>query len=189
MLNRFFRRLFFGKIKMANVMSEMGVMKLGSEKSKEQSFRDLVLLQKNVKRELAAQARLIKRFQVLAQTEDDMMPMLDLFDCPVALFKKGGVLHRINRTLMESTDLKEGDIPEGNISFLARITDENFAMLEAAEGVFYGKNALLGRLSSPLELFCKSWLYPVRSDYHSALFFPLPDGEGRIRYGAVMLMR
>lgn len=164
-------------------------MKLEGEEAKEQPLRELVLLQKHMEKALAAQGRFIKRFQALAQREGDIMPMLDLFDCPVAVFQKEGVLHRVNRTLRESTDLREGDVPEGSLSFLARITKENFAMLEAAEGIFYGRNALLGRLSFPLELFCKRCFYPVRGDYHSALFFPLPDGEGCIRYGAVMLMR
>ena len=90
---------------------------------------------------------------------------------------------------MENTDLREDDVLEGNINFLARITDEDFAMLEAAEGVFYGKNALLSGLTSPLNLFCKSWNCPVREDYQSVLFFPLPDGEGSVRHGAVMLMK
>ena len=45
------------------------------------------------------------------------------------------------------------------------------------------------RRSYPLELFCKSWRYPVSNDYRSALFFPLPDGDGDIRYGAVMLLK
>ncbi|MGI6175668.1 MAG: hypothetical protein ACOYJC_05835 [Christensenellales bacterium] len=164
-------------------------MKLSPQISKENSLTDLVMLQKNMKKGLAAQERLIRKFQLLAQSEEDMMPILNLFDCPIALFKKGGVLHRVNQTLMENTDLVNGDIPQRNISFLERITNENFAMLEAAEGVFYGKNALLSQLTSPLELFCKSWIYPVCEDYKSALFFPLPDGEGHIRYGAVMLVK
>ncbi|HHV09694.1 MAG TPA: hypothetical protein GXX75_05365 [Clostridiales bacterium] len=56
---------------------------------------------------------------------------------------------------MESTDLWEGEVFKESINFLGRITNENYTMLEAAEGVFYGKTALLSRLSHPLELFCK----------------------------------
>ena len=165
------------------------VIPLKQEKPREQLFAELAELQRNMEKKLAVKEQFIKQFQTLAQAEEDSGALLDLFPCPVALFKMGGYLHRANRALMENTDLQEDDISGGTLNFLARITNENFAMLEAAEGVFYGKTALLSRLSYPLELFCKSWNYPVRGNYRSALFFPLPDGDGNIRYGAVMLMK
>lgn len=159
------------------------------EKPREQLFAEFAALQRDMEKNLTAQEQFIKRFQFLNQTEEDLLPVINLFSCPVALFKKDGVLCSVNRTLMENTDLRESDIAEGRIRFLDRITNENFAMLEAAEGVFYGKTALLSRLSHPLELFCKSWSYPARDDYHSTLFFPLPEDEGYIRYGTVMLLK
>ncbi len=162
---------------------------LKQEKSREQLFAELAGLQKNMEKKLAVKEQFIKRFQTLVQTEEDPLTLLNLFSCPVAIFKIGGYLHRTNHALMENTDLQEDDVSGGTINFLARVTNENFAMLEAAEGVFYGKTALLSRLSYPLELFCKSWSYTVRNDYRSALFFPLPDGGGDIRYGAVMLLK
>ncbi len=158
-------------------------------KPKERLFSELAALQKDMEKNLAVQEQFIKRVQALIQTEADPLPLLNFFPYPVALFKRGGILYRINNALMESTDLREGDVPDGNINFISRITNENFAMLEAAEGVFYGKTALLSRLSHPLELFCKSWSYTVCDDYRSALFFPLPDDGGDIRYGAVMLLK
>ena len=167
----------------------MGVVPLKREKSKEQLFSELAALQRDMEKNLTVQEQFIKGFQALAQTEAESLPLLNLFPYPAALFKRGGILYRINDTLLESTDLREGDVPDGNINFLSRITNENFAMLEAAEGVFYGKTALLSRLSHPLELFCKNWSYRVRDDCHSALFFPLPDENGNIQYGAVMLMK
>lgn len=162
---------------------------LKQEKTKEQLLAELAELQRDMEKNLTVQERFIKRFQALMQTGEDPLPLLNLFPCPVALFKRGGILHRVNNMLMESTDLQEGDVPDGNINFLGRITDENFTMLEAAEGVFYGKMALLSRLSRPLELFCKNWNYMVRDSCHSALFFPLPVGGRRIPYGVVMLLK
>ena len=162
---------------------------LRQEKPRERLFAELAELQRNMEKKLAVKEQFIKQFQTLAQTEEEPLSLLNLFPCPVAIFKIGGYLHRINHALMESTDLQEDDVSGGAINFLARVTNENFAMLEAAEGVFYGKTALLSRLSYPLDLFCKSWSYPVRDDYRSALFFPLPDGDGSIRYGAVMLLK
>ena len=162
---------------------------LKQEKSREQLFAELAELQRNMEKKLVVKEQFIKRFQLLAQAEEEPLALLNLFPCPVAIFKMGGYLYRTNQALMKSTDLQTADVLKGSISFLARVTNENFAMLEAAEGVFYGRIALLSRLSYPLELFCKSWRYPVRDDYRSALFFPLPDGDGDIRYGAVMLLK
>lgn len=159
------------------------------EKSKEQPFADLLSLQRNVKKELAAQTRFIKAFQLLAQEEEDLLSMINLFDCPVAVFERGGILHKANRSLMEQTDLQTEDIIARKINFLGRITNENFAMLEATDGVFYGKTALLSRLTAPLGLFCKHWSCSVSKDYHSTLFFPLPDREGQIPFGVVMLLK
>lgn len=65
------------------------------EKSKEQPFVDLLSLQRNVQKELAAQTRFIKEFQLLAQEEEDLLPMLNLFDCPVAVFERGGILQAL----------------------------------------------------------------------------------------------
>ena len=154
-----------------------------------QHFAELVSMQKDIENELVIQAKFIRQVQSLMQNESDHLSVTDQFPCPVAVFARGGVIHKANRTLIEKTDLSRDEIPTGKISFLDRITNENFALAEAVEGVFYGKTALLSRLSYPLELFCKSWSYQVPDDYHSALLFPLPDSEGRIPFGIVMLMK
>lgn len=154
-----------------------------------QNFAELVSMQKDIENDLVVQAEFIQRVQSLIQNEHDHLSVIDRFPCPVAVFARGGVIHKANRTLIEKTDLSRDEMPTGKISFLDRITNENFALAEAVEGVFYGKTALLSRLSYPLELFCKSWSYQVPDDYHSALLFPLPDSEGRIPFGIVMLMK
>ena len=159
------------------------------EGRREQISAELVALQRDMEKNLSVQEQFIKRFQHLIQTEEESICVINSVPCPVALFKNGGVLYRVNRTLMENTDLRESDLSERDISFLDRITSENFAILEAVEGVFYGKAALLSRLANPLSLFCKSWNYPTRNDYHSALIFPLSDDGGYMSLGAIMLMR
>lgn len=158
-------------------------------KSREQLFAELAELKVNMEKKLELQEQFIKRFQMLAQDEEDLLEIINLFSCPIAVFKRSGYLHRVNHALVENTDLDEAEISKGKVSFLGRITNENFALLEAAEGVFYGKTALLSRLSYPLELFCKNWSFPVCDDYHSALFFPLSDNKGCIYYGTIMLMK
>lgn len=154
-----------------------------------QHFTELVSMQKNIENELVVQAKFIKQIQSLMQNESDHLSVINHFPCPVAVFARGGLIHKANRTLLEKTDLSIDEMPTGKISFLDRITNENFALAEAVEGVFYGKTALLSRLSYPLELFCKRWSYEVLEDYHSALLFPLPDREGHIPFGIIMLMK
>lgn len=154
-----------------------------------QHFAELVSMQKDIENELVVQAKFIRQVQSLMQNERDHLSVIDQFPCPVAVFARGGVIYKANRTLIEKTDLRIDKMPTAKFSFLDRITNENFALAEAVEGVFYGKTALLSRLSYPLELFCKSWSYQVPDDYHSALLFPLPDSEGRIPFGIVMLMK
>lgn len=154
-----------------------------------QHFTELVSMQKDIENELVVQAKFIKQVQSLMENESDHLPVINHFPCPVAVFARGGVIHKANRKLLEKTDLSIAGMPAGNISFLDRITNEDFALAEAVAGVFYGKTALLSRLSYPLELFCKSWSYEVLDDCHSALLFPLPDRKGHIPFGIVMLMK
>lgn len=154
-----------------------------------QHFNTLISMQRDIENELVIQTRFIKQVQSLMQYEREHLPVINLFPCPAAVFTRGGVIHKANRTLIKKTDLKIDEIPTGKLSFLDRITNENFSLAEAVEGVFYSKTALLSHLSYPLELFCKSWIYQVPDDYHSALLFPLPDSEGRIPFGIIMLMK
>lgn len=154
-----------------------------------QHFAELVSIQKDIANELVVQAEFIKQVQSLMRNEHEHLSVIDCFPCPVAVFARGGVIHKANSTLIEKTYLSRDEIPTGKISFLDRITNENFAFAEVVEGVFYGKTALLSRLSYPLELFCKSWSYQGPDDYHSALLFPLPDSEGRIPFGIIMFMK
>lgn len=162
---------------------------LEQEKPRDQLLAELVALQKDAQENLGVQEQFIKCFQLLAQTEEEPLSVINLFSCPVALFKEEGILFRVNRALLEDTNLKESDISERNISFLDRITTDNFAMLGVAEGVFYGQTAYLSRLPNLLKLFCQGWYYPSRDDYHRALFFPLPNDEGEILHGAIMLLK
>lgn len=154
-----------------------------------QHFAELVSMQKDIEDKLVVQAKFIRQVQSLMQNERDHLSVIDHFPCSVAIFSRGGVICKANHILIEKTDISRNEIPTGKISFLDRITNENFALAEAVEGVFYGKTALLSRLSYPLELFCKSWSYQVPDDYHSALLFPLLDSEGCIPFGIVMLMK
>lgn len=162
---------------------------LKQEKSKEQLTADLTLLQKDMEKECAAQERFIRQCQRLVQAEGDLAALIGLLPCPAAVFEVSGALCAANGPLIEHTDLSIADIASGKINFLGRVTDENYAIQAAAEGVFYGKTALLSRLSYVLEMFCKGWSYTVSDHYHRALLFPLPDKAGRIPYGAIMLLR
>src|SRR5690554_1470452 len=115
-----------------------------------QHFAELISMQKDIEDKLVVQAKFIRQVQSLMQNESDHLSVIDQFPCPVAVFARGGVIHKANRTLIKKTDLSIAEMPTGKISFLDRITNENFALAEAVEGVFYGKTALLSRLSYPL---------------------------------------
>ncbi|MEL7622117.1 MAG: hypothetical protein AAGU12_00880 [Clostridiales bacterium] len=163
-------------------------MILRQEKSTQQLFDQLLSMERDVKKELAAQESFIKQFQALAQKDREDLPIIDYLSCPAAIFERGGVICKANRLLLARTDLPRTGIAGAKISFLNRITDENYSLMEAAESVFYGKAALLSRLSYLLTLFCRNWDYSVDENYHCALLFPLPDSEGRILRGVVMLL-
>lgn len=162
---------------------------LKNEKLRRQHFADLVLMQKDIEKELTEQDKFIKQFQLFAQAKDEVLPMINIFSCPIAIFERGGALINVNSALIENTDIKTENIYARKINFLDRVTNENYAILEAAEGVFYGKTALLSRLSYPLQLFCRSSGFLVSYEYHSALLFPLPDDKGLIPFGVIMLMK
>ena len=162
---------------------------LKSEESRRQHFADLVLMQKDIEKELTEQDKFIKQFQLFAQDKDEFLSMINIFSCPIAIFERGGALINVNSAMIENTDIKTKDIYSRKINFLDRITNENYAVLEAAEGVFYGKTALLSRLSYPLQLFCRSSVFSVSYEYHSVLLFPIPDDKGLIPSGVVMLMK
>ncbi len=159
------------------------------EKSRGQPFANLVLMQKDIEKELTEQDKFIKQFQLFAQDKDELLPMINIFSCPIAIFERGGTLINVNSSMIENTDIKPTDIYVKKINFLDRVTNENYSILEAAEGVFYGKTALLSRLSYPLQLFCRNSVFSVSYEYHIALLFPLPDDKGLIPLGAVMLMK
>lgn len=158
-------------------------------KLKEPLLAELDQMQKELKKTLRAYKSFIKQFQLLVENESMHMQVIEQFSCPVAIFKKGGVICIANRILFEETDLKADDIAEGRSNFLSRVTDENYSVLEAAEGVFYGRTALLSQLSYPLEMFCRSWSFDVSNNYQSALLFPLPDKEANISLGVIMLLK
>ena len=162
---------------------------LKREESRRQHFADLVLMQKDIEKELTEQDKFIKQFQLFAQDKDEFLSMINIFSCPIAIFERGGVLINVNSAMIENTDIKTEDIYGRKINFLDRVTNENYSILEAAEGVFYGKTALLSRLSYPLQLFCRSSVFSVSYEYHSVLLFPTPDDKGLIPSGVVMLMK
>lgn len=146
-------------------------------------------MQKDIEKELGTQERFISRFQSLVQSDNCLSRIIDQLHCPIAIFKRGGAVCLANCTLMREADLQVEEIFGMKINFLNRVTDENYSILDAAEGVFYGKTALLRTLSYPLELFCRNDRFEVSDDYHSALLFPVPDSDGRIPFGVIMLIK
>ena len=108
---------------------------------------------------------------------------------PVAIFGRQGTLRIANRILLERAELTDGDIERGKINLLDRVTDENYAVLEAAEDVFLGETTILENLTLPLQLFCRHDDRYLPDDYCSAVLFPLRDTTGPITHGVIMLMR
>ncbi len=146
-------------------------------------------MQRDMEKTLGAQERFIISFQLLAREDGGIVALIDGLPCPLAVFERDGVLCMANQALLKETDLQLDEIAAGKISLLDRVTNENVGILEAVEHVFSGRTTYLKQLSHPLELFCRKESHAVTSILRNALLFPLPDSEGRIELGVIMLMR
>lgn len=159
------------------------------QRSKEQLLAELIRMQKELEKTLGVQEHFIKSFQLLVQDDGVFAQVIDSLPCPVAVFKRDGVLCMANRVLITETDIQSVEISAEKINFLNRVTDDNYGILEAAEDVFFGKTAFLKQLSYPLALFCRNENYIVSNALRSALLFPVPDRRGYISFGVIMLMK
>lgn len=131
-----------------------------------------------------------KKTKEQLQNEELFSRVIGNFPYPIAIFERSGVLTMANLALMQKSDISPDDVQAGRINFLGRITNENFAVLEAAEDVFLGETTLLKNLAEPLSMFVRDDSVPDHSDsYQSAVFFPVVESSGRIAHGAVMLMK
>lgn len=146
-------------------------------------------MQRDMEETLGTQERFIASFQLLAREDGGIAALINGLLCPLAVFKRDGVLCMANQALLKETDLQTDEIAAGKVNLLNRVTDENVAILEAVEHVFSGRTTYLKQLSRPLELFCRNENHIVPDALRNALVFPLPDGEGRIQLGVIMLMR
>ena len=108
---------------------------------------------------------------------------------PVAIYGRQGVLSLANGALLRQAGLTVEEVERGKINLLDRVTDENYAVLEAAEDVFLGETTILENLTLPLQLFCRHDDRYLPDDYCSAVLFPLRDTTGPITHGVIMLMR
>ena len=114
--------------------------------------------------------------------------ILDNLPYPIAVFNRDGFVLMANRTLLNKSGRTEGEVAAGKVNFLDRVVDENYAVFEAVEHVFYGETTVARNLLIPLSLFCQDDEREVLDEYRSAVFFPVPDGKRNIAFGAVMLM-
>ena len=66
-----------------------------------QRFAQLISMQKDIEDKLVVQAEFIRQVQSLMQNEHEHLSVINQFPCPVAIFERGGVIHKANRTLIK----------------------------------------------------------------------------------------
>lgn len=163
---------------------------VGEKKTREQLLKELIEMQRNIEEKVKEQDSLIKNFQFLFQNEGLSSQVIGNFPYPIAIFDRSGMLTMANRALLQKANIRSDDVQAGRINFLSRITNENFAVVEAVEDIFLGETTLLKDLVEPLSMFARDDSIPDHSDcYHRAVFFPVAESSGSISYGSVMLMR
>ena len=161
---------------------------MSAKKTKEQLLKE-AQMQKSVEKKVKEHDSLIKSFQLLVQNEGLSSQVIGNFPYPIAIFERNGVLTMVNHALLQRANIRPDDVQAGRINFLNRITNENFAVLEAVEDIFLGETTLLKNLVEPLSMFAKDDSVPDHGDcYQSAVFFPVVESSDNISHGAVMLM-
>ncbi len=158
-----------------------------SGKTREQRLEECIRLQKDIADGVDTRECFIRRFQLLAGDYCLLSRLIDHLPYPAAVFRRSGVLCLANRALIKEAGMNAAEIASGKINFLDRVTDENYAVFEAAEDVFLGEATIIRSLVSPLALFCRDDAVRVPDLYQSAFFFPI--GSGEIPCGVVMLMK
>lgn len=129
-----------------------------------------------------------KRYKKLLE-HGFFLELMDSFPYPIAIFLRSGVLAVANQALLQETGLSPKDISQGNINILSRITTENYSVLEAMKDVFLGEARLLSELVNWLSIFTDDNGHISAVPFQSAIFFPIIEGDGCIKYGAVMFIR
>ena len=160
-----------------------------SGKSKEELWEECIRLQKDIAEGMETQECRIRRFQLPAGDDGLLLHLIDHLPYPMAIFRRNGALCLANRRLMKEAGMKAEEISAGRINLLDRVTDENYAVFEAAEDVFLGETTVVRPLSSPLALFCRDDAFRDRDPYQCAVFFPAAGNHGEILCGAVVLMK
>lgn len=156
-------------------------------KTEEDLLHELILMQQDLKEKVDSHERFISRFQLLVQHKGLFSQVIGNLPFPVAIFAYTGVVLMANNLLMQQAGIKPAELSEGKLNLLDRVTDENYGVFEAAEDVFAGETTVVKGLVLPLALFCRAESGAQDDPYHTAVFFPVPDGDGS-RNGAVMLM-
>lgn len=163
---------------------------MSEKKTKEQLLEELIQMQKHIEKKVKVQDNLIKSMQLLIQNEGLYSQVIGKLPFPIAIFERSGLLIMANHILLQRANIRPDDVQTGKINFLSRITNENFAVLEAVEDIFLGETTLLKNLVEPLSMFVRDDFVPNHSDgYESAVFFPVVESNDHISHGAMMLMK
>lgn len=162
---------------------------MNENKTKEQLLLELIEFQKMLGDKVETQDHMIQKFQMLIRNEGLFTQVIHFFPYPIVIFTEDGKLKMANQAFFTETNRNPIDVTEGRINIIARLTTENYEMLEAVHDVFLGETKLLNGLIDPLSMFVKDndGIYPA--NYGSAIFFPLIDVEGQIAYGVAMFIK
>lgn len=161
---------------------------MSENKTKEQLLQELIEFQEKLEEKVETQEHMIQKLQMLITNEGLFTQVIHFFPYPIALFSEDGILKMANQAFLTETNRNPSDVSEGRINMLARLTNENYEILEAVHEIFSGETKLLNGLSDPLSMFVKDNDGTYPANYGSAIFFPLIDGEGQIAYGVAMFI-
>jgi len=131
----------------------------------------------------------IRRAQPLHERIDALPRIVSALRCPAALFGRDGIVLTTNQALLRKVKRTEEEILAGKVNLLDRVPNENYAVFEAVEGVFFGRASAAGDLVRPLSLFVRGDGYLPRDPYTRAVFCPIIGEDGEIAAGMVALSR
>lgn len=139
--------------------------------------------------EIRRLARAILRVQPLCLPMARLPRLLEALPDPAVIFGRDGVVLAANRALLRRAHRTRAEVDSGTVNLLDRVPDENYAVFEAAEGVFYGEASLARDLVRPLSLFARGDGPPVPDPYACAVFCPILEADGVVAGGLMALIQ
>jgi hypothetical protein len=141
----------------------------------------------------AAQAGILRLTEALDAVRplrmrpDALFRAVEAVPFPAALFDRDGAVWAASRVLLRRAKRTAEEADAGKINLLNRVTDENYAVFEAARIVFFGEACAVRGLVRPLSLFARGNGVVAADRYVRAVFCPVAGEDGRVERGVLAL--